>query len=133
MLKRHSRQSLHLLLDSERQQGGGVTGGSNSGVVRCSCQQHLETSAAVPGGGRAGFYISDSDSEDDEEGIFSDRSGKADKDAARRRVSFDAPVHFERVDYYEEPEILMIIQSVGESDQSSEAPGSACEYFTRGA
>ncbi len=109
------RSSLQLLIDNERQ------------------NNFCNYSYSVKNSNNNCFYISD-DEDDDEEGVLDRRgwhhhkrrrksrnfeancsSASPDGSPSRwnRRDSYGNPVNFERVAYYEEPGILMIIQSVG--------------------
>ncbi len=132
------RSSLHLLIDSERQSvasegGGGIFNGvGGMGGV---------------GGGGGFYISEDDDDEDDEEGVFGGGRARRRSDRNRyrrfgsggggggrvgaagaylsgagsnrwhRRDSYGNPVSFQRVSFYEEPGILMIIQSIGVPQQ----------------
>ncbi len=98
MIKRHSRNSLHLLIDSEQ---------------RKKNQQFCDNDTS-----------DDTDGEDnDDDDVFSDgsrqlrrhlRSCCGDRDSA-----MGSPVRFKDVAFYEEPGILMIVQSIGAEQQGT--------------
>ncbi len=101
--KRHSRNSLHLLLDNEQ-------------------RSNRRRNCALANG------VLDDDDEDDDD-VFAYRGGGCGQGGARRAALAaevarqQRNVLFEKVAYYEDPGILMIIQSVVGSDREE---GSFC-------
>lgn len=134
MRKRHSRNSLQLLIDNERQMSTlNLANNNNNNNNVYYADGPASAAGGLPGCG-ADFYFSDD--ENDEEGVFGpprrpgQRRGTTDPAGARsaptaahlaaRRDSYGNPVCFKRVAFYEHPGILMIVQSIGSEQQGAD-------------
>ena len=113
-VKRHSRNSLHLLIDNEQRTRGGVSLASPSAANATVSNGRNGTGG--PSSNSRCYWDAldalDDDDDDEDEDIFSPQKQP-------RRASYGAPVHFQKVAFYENPGILMIVQSIG-SEQGEE-------------